>query len=243
MRGLSVTFQSRLGTTLHSDGVIGIGAGWANYKVSIPTGHHTSFRQGKREWCAAYSTWFQSRLGTTLLSDLQRTVKCVRRSDVSIPTGHHTSFRHYLVDRFSVLCHIVSIPTGHHTSFRLGNLTPSIPFPSRFNPDWAPHFIPTPMWIIIVQIVALFQSRLGTTLHSDTPQSLSVALEKSRFNPDWAPHFIPTSFCSYGLRPSCFVSIPTGHHTSFRHSLMARRTLVKSCFNPDWAPHFIPTSI
>ena len=139
---------------------------------------------------------------------------------VSIPTGHHTSFRRIMLLKCNEL-HIldVSIPTGHHTSFRLvvcQDITKS--WNLGFNPDWAPHFIPT-----------LFLRRQRRD-------------ELYSFNPDWAPHFIPTivaktekemkSFQSRlgttlhsDLRPDSkqeneiSVSIPTGHHTSFRRQV------------------------
>ena len=112
---------------------------------------------------------------------------------VSIPTGHHTSFRPDATVGDWIVTGKVSIPTGHHTSFRHGIHTAIChPRTASFNPDWAPHFIPTQpqlpqTWFLQVP----FQSRLGTTLHSDTELGCLHSHRES-FNPDWAPHFIPT---------------------------------------------------
>ena len=88
-------------------------------------------------------TKFQSRLGTTLHSDFLYFNGNGRHANVSIPTGHHTSFRLYSV--------LNQRPAAPVFQSRLGTTlhSDSVDFGIKiaetlcFNPDWAPHFIPT----------------------------------------------------------------------------------------------------
>ena len=109
-----------------------------------------------------------------------------------------------------------------------------------FNPDWAPHFIPTPKLPETQAVHYGFNPDWAPHFIPTLRLTVKLISRQRGFNPDWAPHFIPTAVPdmeqvrrtmfqsrlgttlhsdSIDLRHTCTewnVSIPTGHHTSFR---------------------------
>ena len=187
-------FQSRLGTTLHSD---------ANHFVVRGVLHIA--KSFNPDWAPHF-------IPTSALSE-SKVVPVIRFNPDWAPHFIPTQ----RVVGFPLRATIVSIPTGHHTSFRRGPGWMVLDKDHSFNPDWAPHFIPTCMQLAFQLNTEMFQSRLGTTLHSDGRTCVFIY-------------------------SSTKVSIPTGHHTSFRPFSRPMRSLKQLSFNPDWAPHFIPTA-
>src|SRR5207253_1604389 len=88
----------------------------------------------------------------------------------------------------------VGIPNGLHRPFRPRPSLKAAVYLASFNPERAPQAIPTVKFRPYGNSLLTFQSRTGSTGHSDqNPEGIKMKIFNS-FNPERAPQAIPTVF-------------------------------------------------